>query len=136
MQFPLGVDSRTDFATNVLLFIPLGFLLTGTFAVGRGRLVSVLASVPVVALCAARSAAIEFTQLWFPPRVSSLNDVLAETPGAVIGATTWAIAGRRLTEYARSVWVAWGPDNLAVKCLPGYLFLLVLIHVMPLDLTT
>jgi glycopeptide antibiotics resistance protein len=135
VQLPLGVDSRTDFATNVLLFIPLGFLLTGTFAVGRSRLASVLSAVPVVALCAALSAAIEFTQLWFPPRVSSLNDVLAETIGAVIGATTWVIAGQRLTDYARSVWVAWGPENLAVKWLPAYLFLLVLIHVMPLDLT-
>jgi len=65
--------------------------------------------------CAALSAAIEFTQLWFPPRVSSLNDVLAETIGAVIGATTWVIAGQRLTDYARSVWVAWGPENFAVK---------------------
>ena len=31
--------------------------------------------------------------------------------------------------------MACGPDNLAVKLLPGYLFLLILVHVMPLDLT-
>jgi VanZ family protein len=132
---PLGVDSRTDFATNVILFIPLGFLLVGTFAVNHGRTVAVLAAVFVIPCCSALSAAIEFTQLWFPPRVSSMNDVLAETIGAVLGSLLWIASGRRMTEYVESVWIAWGPDNLAVKLLPGYLFFLVLIHVMPLDLT-
>ena len=132
---PLGMDSRIDFVSNVLLFIPLAFLLTGTLAIDRARTIAVLAAVPVVLSCAALSASIEFTQLWFPPRVSSLNDVLAQTIGGVIGTAVWVSAGQRITKYARSVWVAWGPENLAVKLLPGYLFLLVLIHVMPLDLT-
>jgi glycopeptide antibiotics resistance protein len=135
LQLPLGMDSRTDFATNVLLFIPLGFLSVGTLAVNRGRLISCLAGLAVIPLCAALSAAIEFTQLWFPPRVTSMNDVLGETIGAVIGAATWVIAGQGLTQYARSAWAAWGPENLAVRLLPAYLFFLVVVHVMPLDLT-
>src|SRR5271168_1175948 len=45
---PLGVDSRTDFATNVILFIPLGFLLVGTIAFNHGRKVAVLAALLVI----------------------------------------------------------------------------------------
>src|SRR5580698_5630550 len=44
----LGMDSRTDFATNVILFIPLGFLLVGTAAVNRGRMAAVLAALVVI----------------------------------------------------------------------------------------
>jgi VanZ family protein len=132
---PLGADSRTDFATNVILFVPLGFLFVGTFSVYRGRVFAVLVASLVIPSCTALSAAIEFTQLEFPARVSSLNDVLAESIGAVIGSLVWIAWGRRITDYVESVWVAWGPDNLAVKLLPAYVFFLVLIHVMPLDLS-
>jgi VanZ family protein len=132
---PLGMNSRTDFVTNVLLFIPLSFLLVGTLAVDRGRLMAILAAVLIIPLCAALSASIEFTQIWFEYRESSLNDVLAETLGAVVGSATWILAGQRLTGYARSFWIALGPENLAVKLMPVYLFLLILVHVMPLDLT-
>lgn len=132
---PLGYDSRMDFITNVLLFIPLSFLMVGTAAVGRGRVAAVAAAVVVIPFCSALSASIEFTQLWFPPRFSSLNDVLGETIGAVLGSLTWIVAGRRVTEYVESAWAAAGPNNLAMKLLPGYLFVLVFIHVMPLDLT-
>ena len=64
-----------------------------------------------------------------------MNDVLAETIGAALGSLLWVASGQRMTEYVASVWIAWGPNNLAVKLLPVYLFFLVLIHVMPLDLT-
>jgi VanZ family protein len=132
---PLGVDSRTDFATNVILFIPLGFLLVGTIAFNHGRKVAALAAVLVIPCCSALSAAIEFTQLWFPPRFSSMNDVLAETIGAVLGSLMWIASGRRMAEYIGSVWITWGPNNLAVKLLPVYVFILVMVHVMPLDLS-
>ena len=33
----------------------------------------------------ALALAVEFTQLFFPPRTVSLNDILAESAGAVIG---------------------------------------------------
>ena len=135
MAQPLGMDSGSDFVTNVLLFIPLGFLLTGTLAADRGRAGAVLAAVPIILLCCALSASIEFTQLWFPPRVSSLNDVLAETSGGVIGTLLWIAVGQRVTEYARMVWTSWGPENLAVRLLPVYLLVLIVIHVLPLDLT-
>jgi glycopeptide antibiotics resistance protein len=132
---PLGVDSRVDFASNVLLFIPLGFLMAGTCSVDRHRAVAVLAVFLVTPVCAALSASIEFAQLWFPPRVSSINDVFAETIGGATGALLWATAGQRVTAYARSVWGAAGPENLAVRVLPAYLLVLAVIHALPLDLT-
>jgi glycopeptide antibiotics resistance protein len=132
---PLGIDSRMDFATNVLLFIPLSFLLVGTFSVGRGRLVAIAAAVVVIPFCSALSASIEFTQLWFPPRVSSLNDVLAETLGAVLGSLLWIVAGGWITDYVDSVWDGGGSNNLAMKLIPAYLAVLIFVQVMPLDLT-
>src|SRR5262249_9003817 len=95
---PLGVESRIDFVSNVLLFIPLGFLMAGTCSVDRPRVVSVLAVLLVIPVCAALSASIEFAQLWFPPRVSSVNDIFAETIGGAAGALLWAAAGQRMTE--------------------------------------
>ena len=132
---PLGVDSRSDFATNVILFVPLGFLLVGTLSFDRGKKVAFLCAVLVTPCCSVLSAGIEFTQLWFPPRVSSMNDVLAETIGAALGSLLWVASGHRMTRYVESLWVAWGPNNLAAKLLPAYLLFLVFIHVMPLDLT-
>jgi VanZ family protein len=131
----LGIESRSDFVANILLFIPLSYLLMGSLGVDRGRAVGLFAACLVVPLCFGLSVAIEFTQLWFPPRTVSMNDIFAETVGGAIGAACWVLFGQRLTDYARSAWAALGPDDLAVRLLPGYLLLLVLIHVMPLDLT-
>ena len=77
---------------NVLLFLPLSLL--GWFVMGRR-------SVPfwlVVGLVV--SAVIELAQLAIPGRVSTVQDVVANTAGAAIGAvfalglTTWGKQGR------------------------------------------
>ncbi|HYA28054.1 MAG TPA: VanZ family protein, partial [Acidobacteriota bacterium] len=50
----------------------------------------------IFAFCAALSVAIEFTQLFFPPRTVSLNDIMAEILGSAIGIVLWWGSGRRL----------------------------------------
>lgn len=132
----IGIASRSDFATNVLLFIPLSFLLLGALSVDRSRRTGVLGALVVVPFCTALSLAIEFLQVYFPPRVVSANDVIAETIGGAIGATLWVIFGQRITEWIRSVLRnRLGSGSIAAKLLPAYLLLLAIIHVMPLDLT-
>ena len=46
--------------------------------------------------------ALEFTQLWFPPRTVSQNDVVAETLGAALGVVLWLAVGQPLGEWLRS----------------------------------
>jgi VanZ family protein len=131
---PVRVESRSDWAANVLLFIPLGFLGMAALCADRGRAADCWA-VPVFAACAAFSASVEFLQLHFPPRVSALNDVVAESIGALLGITAWVVAGRPLTKQARQLWAGAGAQGAATRLLLVYLAVLVFFQAAPLDLS-
>lgn len=97
----LGMDSRADWVANVLLYIPLPFLWLGCASRQRRYALEVIASVLLFLFCVTLSVAIEFTQQFFPPRTVSLNDILAEIAGTIIGVVLWWAAGdkvRRLLE--------------------------------------
>jgi VanZ family protein len=132
----LAIESRSDFVANILLFIPLGFCAMGLMLVDRRGpgLKLAWAAVVAVSLCLL-SVAIEFTQVFFPPRTVSQNDILAETIGGVIGVVLWLFVGQVATNWARRLWSAWDRENLVTVLLPKYFLFLVLIHLMPLDLT-
>jgi VanZ family protein len=93
LQAPISAELRMDFAANVLLFVPLGFTLLGTVSCGRSMAKALPRALLVVAACAAFSVAIEFLQLWFPTRQSSLNDIVAEGLGALAGCVAWLAIG-------------------------------------------
>ena len=78
----LGPDARADWVANLLLYIPLSFLLLGALARQGRWFYSASCAVPVFLFCAALSITIEFLQQFFPPRTVSLNDLLAEFAGA------------------------------------------------------
>jgi glycopeptide antibiotics resistance protein len=136
---PVRLESRSDTLANFVLVLPLGYLLMGMLCVdaprGRRARTAFLAVLVVFPCCLLLSVAVEFAQLWFPPRVSSIRDIVAQAVGAVAGMTTWLVAGQRLTEWFRGVWSSAAPGTLGVRLLPGYLLLLLLIHGMPFDLT-
>jgi VanZ family protein len=97
----LGPGDRADWMANLLLYAPLAFLWLA--ALHRGTSVARRAfqsALVTVALCA-MAAAIEFAQIFFPPRTVSLNDLIAEWLGALIGTATWLILGDR----ARALWL-------------------------------
>ncbi|MDO9271845.1 MAG: VanZ family protein [Rugosibacter sp.] len=81
----LGIESRADWIANGVLYLPAGFLLAERF-VGRLRGLALgstlLLSIAALALIA---FGVEFTQLFFPPRTVSQNDLLAETIGGALG---------------------------------------------------
>jgi len=129
------VQSRTDWATNVLLFVPIGFFAVGALGVDRPRRWAVLAIVPVAACCAALSVAIEFAQLWFPPRTASLNDIAAETIGGLIGCVLWVFIGQTLTDWLRTYTRGASPKRQVHWLLQAYLLGFVIYSVLPLDLT-
>jgi VanZ family protein len=91
----LGVGSRADWVANILLYIPLAFLATGWLATAsRSR--GFVAGMAVFIFCVLLAIAVEFTQLYFPPRTVSLNDIVAEIIGSALGLVLWLSAGERV----------------------------------------
>lgn len=126
-------DSRLDWAVNVMLFVPLAFIWFGLL---DSRPECRVWRVPlVVALASVLAAGIEFTQLWFPPRVTALNDIIAESAGAGIGIALWIWRGRTITAHAVGWAVASHHHGRWTSAFYAYLGLLFLYNLMPLDLT-
>lgn len=130
----LGIGSRADWVANLLLFIPLSFLMAAV-SWPRRRPAQFMVGALVLMLCVALSVAIEFTQLFFPPRTVSQNDILAESLGAVLGLAAWWLWGRPVVVWVASWRRARGVTRLAEKLLWLYLFLLFGYNLLPLDLT-
>jgi glycopeptide antibiotics resistance protein len=131
----LGVQSRADWVANILLFMPIGSFAVGALCVDRSRRWAVLATAPVAVCCAALSVAIEFTQLWFPPRTVSQNDIAAETIGGLVGCLLWVFAGQALTNWLRTYTHHASPKRQVDWLLQAYLLGFVIYSVLPLDLT-
>jgi VanZ family protein len=83
LLIPIGPDTAPDVVENVLLFLPLGFTMTGYF---RHRGIETLSAVArVLLLSLGISYSIEVLQLFMPGRFTSLTDVLSNTAGAGLG---------------------------------------------------
>jgi VanZ family protein len=96
----LGVASRADWVANILLYIPLAFFLTGALA-GAGRSARIaVGAITTIVFCLALAFAVEFAQLFFPPRTVSQNDLIAETIGTLLGVGLWVSAGERILGLA------------------------------------
>ena len=84
--FNLGEASRADWIANAIIYIPVSFAWCGYFAardrsrIGYGVLISLLVLMAVI---------IEYLQLFIAPRTVSLNDLMAEVIGIVIGVGIW-----------------------------------------------
>ena len=92
----LGVESRADWVANLLLYMPLGYLLSAVTAVQRRPAAQLLRYGGVFLACAALVLGVEFTQLFFPPRTVSINDIGAEIVGSALGIAVWLVWGQRL----------------------------------------
>jgi glycopeptide antibiotics resistance protein len=132
----LGVQSRSDWVANGVLFFPLAYLwLT---AVTLKRKPDKISRLFLIALATAvgglLSALIEFTQLYFPQRTVSQNDIVAEIIGAFLGSVAWYATNRRFVGWIdgwtrqRSAGDIW--RDILIVYIGGLLFY----AVMPLDL--
>jgi VanZ family protein len=133
----LSIESRADWVANILLFIPIGFCGMATAIVDRPRLAirSMLAAVAVLFLATLLSFAIEFTQIWFPPRTTSQNDIQAEIIGALVGiGFAWAFV-QPITQWLRQFATGRHPHARLIWLLEAYLAGLVIYQMLPLDLT-
>ncbi len=132
----LGIRSRADWAANILLFIPIGFLWMGVFNVDRKIGAHWLwSSLIVTCGCVVFSLLLEFAQIWFPPRTASQNDILAQAIGGVFGAATWMVLGPAILQW---LWCFTQPTHSYGRVawlLNTYLIGLLIYSVLPLDLT-
>jgi glycopeptide antibiotics resistance protein len=131
----LGIGSRADWVANLLLFIPLSFLWMGALSAGTGRLRGTFATLAVIPVATALSLGIEFTQLFFPQRTVSQNDIFAETLGGLVGVIVWWGTGRRIVDWLQSWQHTQTRAGLAERLAWLYLAGVVFYNVLPLDLT-
>ena len=127
-----GSDQRADWMGNLSMYVPFGFLLTGTLwprrggAAGRG-----LAMLAAFAVGVGFLLAVKYAQIYFPPRTVTLNYVVAQSVGTVAGTMVFALTHGRLS---RLVWHggSGGRDNLRTL-LRAYAAALSVFLLMPLD---
>ena len=90
--------SLTDWITNVVIFVPLGFFGFAAVPKKPGSIASIGKVMVVLGGSLMLSILIEFAQIFFPPRDSSWMDVLANALGAAAGCAGWFMMGRGTTK--------------------------------------
>jgi len=99
----LGMDSRADWVANILLYIPLPFLWLSCLRRDSRLFLRAFSALVIFIFCVGLSIGIEFTQLFFPPRTVSLNDIIAEILGSAFGIVLWWASGNRFLDLIDSV---------------------------------
>lgn len=131
----LGIGSRADWVANLLLFIPLSLLWGQIFLSKQRTLRRLLIQLILIVTFSALACSIEFTQIFFPQRTVSQNDIIAETVGGILGLVAQAFWGNQLQELIGSLWRNENQANRLNRLLHAYLLVLVVFSVLPLDLT-
>lgn len=133
-----GSDQRSDWMGNLVMLVPLGFLVAGWLAADRHRSerprperpldatgakygndedtasdggegeagaarpgLSVASAIGAFLLCFAFILLVKYGQLFFPPRTVTLNYVLAQSIGAIIGILLFGLLCSPLTRLHR-----------------------------------
>lgn len=130
----LGAESRADWIANILLYIPLAFGASATFSSIRYPLIRAVLSVGVLVFCLVLAVAVEFAQLFFPPRTVSLNDLIAESLGSIIGVLGWQFFGAYFSNLHRHL--LRGSLLSAQAAIIFYLLLYVALSLFPFDFVT
>ena len=136
MENRLALESRSDWVSNCMLGVPLGFCLLAALRVDRtSRAMTALIGLAVLPLCVAFAAGVEFGQLYFPGRTCAGSDVWAQGIGAVIGIFGWILRGQWGTDKIRGAFGQPGQQGNTAVLLLGYGCFVLLVQLLPLDLT-
>lgn len=132
LQQPVSLYSKVDFATNVLIAIPLAFSLSAILYRHVNTIINVFVCFLV---CLSISFFVEFLQLFTLSRVPSKLDVMAQFIGAGIGIALWLWLGQKISAWFTQ-WVDMREESqFFEKVFWIYLVILFLYNVLPLDLT-
>jgi VanZ family protein len=129
--FDLGVASRADWIANGVLYLPLGLLSAYGLMQARQRSARLGLILPAWAFCCAVAVAVEFFQIFFPPRTVSLNDLLAESIGSLLGVGLAFHRGDWLARFLTALWRSEG--RLRRLALQGYLLAYLAFSLFPYD---
>jgi glycopeptide antibiotics resistance protein len=136
LSSPFSLDSRADFVTNILLFVPLGYLWLGALQTDRrGWLRRLASAASVIVCCAALSVTVEFTQIFFVGRTTALSDMVGETLGSIVGVVLWLIVGDTVTGWARDFFIQRERTAVVERLLLAYSVVFIVSQLLPLDLT-
>lgn len=131
-MYQLGVESRADWISNGVLYVPIGFLTAHLLIqiFSRFQRGPLLFLAGLFSICLA--IGVEFTQIFFPPRTVSLNDLLAESVGSLIG----LVLAARYTEWFKILLHAIfsNPRRLVLHLLEAYLAGYVAFSLFPYDI--
>lgn len=130
----IGTEHRADWIANILLYTPLAFGLSASLGKVRHPLLRGLLSVFILAFCLILAVAIEFTQLFFPPRTVSINDLIAEAMGTVIGILGWQFFGAYFFDLYRRI--IRGNLFSAQAAIVFYVLIYVALSLFPFDFVT
>lgn len=93
-----GSDQRADWMGNLCMLIPFGFLATACLSPRRGAgFLTVLAA---ILLGASFVLVVKYAQIYFPPRTVTLNYVVAQISGAVIGIGAFTASQSQIVRLA------------------------------------
>lgn len=126
----VGAQGRADWIANGVLYLPLAFLSANVLAGRRGR-PSPLALVASLLICLTVAVTVEFVQLFFPPRTVSLNDLLAEGIGSLLGVGLAAVWGERFRRLLSAL--AGDPAQLLTRLLKVYAVMYFAFSLFPYD---
>ncbi len=129
----LGVASRADWVANILLYIPFALMLMAWIdRTPHTRLGHIFNILLVATVCITVAVTVEFAQIFFAPRTVSLNDLIAETIGSVVGIFIWQVFGQKLKEWSFSINL--GGRRGIDSAFAGYFVLLFVFSFFPFDL--
>lgn len=128
--------SRSDVLANTLLFVPVGFTLTGALLSDRVFRWRTAASAPWLVLLVSILASLtaEFVQMFTPNRRPAPSDVVAQTVGCAVGVVAWMVAGRALTAWIRRTLASTPADRLP-RVLATYVVAWIFVGLAPFDIT-
>jgi hypothetical protein len=124
-------DQRADWIANAIMTIPLAYFLNGAFTPHDRRGSDTSRAAIALAVSVAFVLAAKYAQLFFPPRTVTLNYIVAQSLGAVLGVALFRFAHRRLYPVVRAMYR--DGDGLVVV-LGAYTLLLAAYLLMPFDI--
>src|SRR4051812_17885850 len=84
-----SADARGDWAVNMVQYATVSFCYLAALVVDRRWVFGLLASAVIIPVGCAVAVGLEFLQIYFPPRTVSMNDIVVESLGVVLGASAW-----------------------------------------------
>jgi O-antigen ligase len=96
----------SDWNSNLLMFVPLGALVTGTLWPSKRGPLRWLIPILALGCCVIFLLGIKFAQLYFPPRTVSVNYIIAQSAGSFVGVVLFISLNpifRQIPSHARSL---------------------------------